>query len=147
LIKRTFREIPEGRIDDEIDHWFGAYLGSSNAPGWEKVLESKRILIVTEAGAGKTYECRSQQKKLWDAGEPAFFLELAQLAEDDIRTILSSDEERRFDAWVGAQSDVATFFLDSVDELKLTRASFESALKRFGMDLPGKSGERFLRIC
>ena len=86
--------------------------------------------MISEAGAGKTYECREQAQRLWDAGEPAFFVELAGLAAEDLRSLLDHDEEARLDAWLSSQSDVATFFLDSIDELKLTLGSFELALKR-----------------
>ena len=85
--------------------------------------------MISEAGAGKTYECRGQAKRLWDAGEPAFFIEMAALATGDLRSQLEEEKETRLDAWLASQSDVATFFLDSIDELKLTRGSFEQALK------------------
>jgi hypothetical protein len=48
-------------------------LGWAKDIGREALLESQRILIVSEAGAGKTYECQTQQQILWHKGEPAFF--------------------------------------------------------------------------
>ena len=86
--------------------------------------------MISEAGAGKTHECRNQAQRLWGSGEPAFFIEMAALATGDLRSLLDDDEEARLDAWLSSQSDVATFFLDSIDELKLTLGSFEQALKR-----------------
>ena len=62
---------------------------------WEDLLSSKRVLMVSEAGAGKTYECRERAQRLWDAGEPTFFVELARLAEEDLRNLLDHDEEAR----------------------------------------------------
>src|SRR5205814_6460733 len=106
----------------------------------DELIKSRRILIVSEAGAGKTFECRAQQEALWAKGEPAFFLELAALSREDIKNLLSSDEEARFDAWLRAQSETATFFLDSIDELELTLGSFDQALKRFGKALAGQLG-------
>ena len=41
-----------------------------------------------------------------------------------IRDMFSNEEEQRFDAWLHSQSEVATFFLDSIDELKLTLGKF-----------------------
>ena len=65
-------------------------------------------------------------------GKPgtAFFVELAGLATGDLRSLLDDDEEARLDAWLSSQSDVAVFFLDSIDELRLSLGSFEQALKR-----------------
>ena len=84
----------------------------------------------TGIGAGKTYECREQARRLWDAGEPAFFVGLAGMGAGDLRSLLDHEGEARLDAWISSQSDVATFFLDSIDELKLSLGSFELALKR-----------------
>ena len=138
VIDRSFRNIPEGKLDEADQQAFLISLGWTNAPGWDDLLQSKRILIISEAGAGKTYECRTQRKRLWDAGEPAFVLELATLATSDVRAMLDHDEEVRLNAWITSQSDVATFFLDSIDELKLSLGSFEQALKRFSKAIAGQ---------
>lgn len=127
-VKRSFHDIPTGKIDEADQQPFLVGLGWSRTTGWGELLRSKRVLIISEAGAGKTYECRAQRQSLWDAGEAAFFLELATLANSDVRTMLDHGEEIRLDAWLASQSDVATFFLDSIDELKLSLGSFEQAL-------------------
>jgi hypothetical protein len=102
------------------------------------VLKSKRVLIVSEMGAGKTYECRAQRDRLVGIGEAAFVLELATLAGSSVREMLGFEEEKRFDEWLRSQSDVATFFLDSIDELRLSARSFEQALKRLAKALSGQ---------
>ena len=129
MIERTFQNIPEGKISDADQHSFLISLGWWRGTIWDDLLRSRRVLMISEAGAGKTYECRGQAQRLYDAGEPAFFVELAALAARDLRSLLDDDEEARLDAWLSSQSDVATFFLDSIDELKLSRGSFEQALK------------------
>lgn len=143
-IKRTFQDIPEGKLSEADQQSFLISLGWSRADGWQELLRSKRVMIISEAGGGKTYECRAQCRRLWEAGEPAFFLELATLASSDVRSMLDPKEELRLDAWLASQSDVATFFLDSVDELKLSRGSFEQAMKRLSKGIAGK--ERWTRI-
>uniref|UniRef100_A0A486XV98 Uncharacterized protein n=1 Tax=Rheinheimera sp. BAL341 TaxID=1708203 RepID=A0A486XV98_9GAMM len=130
MIIRSFQDIPEGKNNDVDFPPFSTDLGRGKGSTWDSLLQSKRILIISEAGTGKTYECRTQAKHLWANGEPAFFLELATLANEDVRGQLDGDEETRLDNWLTSQSEVATFFLDSVDELKLTKGSFEIALKR-----------------
>lgn len=136
-IARTFVDIPEeGDLSEHLNE-LDALIGRTGL-SWEELLQSKRILIFSEAGAGKTFECQAEQRRLWDAGEPAFFLELAQLARLDLRAMLGPDEEARFDAWTSAPSDEATFFLDSYDELKLTLGSFKQALTTLAKALGAK---------
>jgi hypothetical protein len=139
-MKRIFSDIPEDKNQEVDQTEFLVSLGGSRGSDWADLLESDRILIISEAGAGKTFECRSQQESMWQAGEPAFFLELAELAKANVREMLSPTEENRFDAWRSAQSERATFFLDSYDELKLTQGSFEQALKRLAKAIDGQLG-------
>ena len=129
MIERTFQDIPEGKISEADQQSFLVGLGWSRGATWEDLLRSRRVLMISEAGAGKTHECREQAQRLWDAGEPAFFVELVRLATRDLRNLLDDEEEARLDAWRSSQSDVATFFLDSIDELRLSLGSFEQALK------------------
>ena len=140
MIERTFQDIPEGKLSEADQQSFLVSLGWSSGTTWEDLLRSRRVLIISEAGAGKTHECRGQARRLWDAGEPAFFIELAGLAAGDLRDQLDEEEEARLDAWLLSQSDVATFFLDSIDELRLSLGSFEQALKRLRKAIASQLG-------
>lgn len=139
-IQRNFRNLSQDEIADIEQASLLPRLGWAKSVGWETLLESQRVLIVSEAGAGKTYECRAQQQALWDQGEAAFFLELSQLATTNLPDLLSLEEEVRLEAWLASQSEIATFFLDSVDELKLTLGSFEGALRRLGKAIGSQLG-------
>ena len=140
MIERTFQNIPEGHLEDADQQSFLISLGWSEGMTWEGLLRSKRVLMISEAGAGKTYECRERARRLWDAGEPAFFVELTGLGQRDLRSLLEEEEEGRLDAWLSSQSDVATFFLDSVDELRLTLVSFDQALKQLKKGIGSQLG-------
>jgi hypothetical protein len=141
MIERTFQDIREKEIGVADQQSYLVRLGWSGGSTWKDLLRSKRVLIISEAGAGKTYECRQQAERLWDAGEPAYFIELATLAStDDLRSMFNYEEEARLDAWLSSQSDVATFFLDSYDELKLSQGSFELALKRLQKGIHNQLG-------
>ena len=131
MIERTFQDIPDDKIGEADQQSFLVSLGWARGSTWDDLLRSKRVLLISEAGAGKTYECGAQKKRLFDEDQPAFFVELAAMATDELRNLLDPEEEDRFDAWLASQSEVATFFLDSIDELKISRGSFERALKRF----------------
>ncbi len=135
--ERSFQDIPADRVSESEQTAFLMELSWHRGSNWGELLKSKRVLIISEAGAGKTFECQERQKALWNKGEPAFFIELADLARKTLADTLSPEEEVRFKAWRGAQSDIATFFLDSIDELKLTRGSFRSALTSLAKAVAG----------
>lgn len=138
--RRSFRDLSEDAIKAEEQSSLLTRMGWSGAFGWDELLKSQRILIISEAGAGKTYECRTEQAARWEIGEAAFYFELAELSRANPRDLLAATEEARFDSWLASQSDVATIFLDSVDELKLTLGSFEGALRSLSKALAGQLG-------
>ncbi|MDR6830797.1 hypothetical protein J2X48_002483 [Bosea sp. BE271] len=135
--KRSFRDLSDEEAADIEKASFLGRFGWHGTFDWDEVLRSKRILIVSEAGAGKTYECKAQAKRLWDLGEPAFFLELATLSSAPVRDLLTQDQIERLDTWQRTETQFATFFLDSIDELKLTYGNFRLALTRLGKELTG----------
>lgn len=138
MIERTFSDISEGEIPDLEKESFFAGLGYSSRIDWTKLLASKRILIISEAGSGKTHECQEQCRQLQASGEASFFLELASLAQGDFKELLSAEEESRFDQWQSSQSELATIFLDSFDELKLSLGTFENALRKLSKLFRGR---------
>lgn len=129
-LERSFQDIPSNKTTEAEQIGYLMDMGWHKGSNWDDLLESRRILIISEAGAGKTHECRARKKILWAAGEPAFYVELADLASSNLTDLLVPEEKQRFDAWLVSQSDVATFFLDSIDELKLSLQSFRQALTR-----------------
>jgi hypothetical protein len=140
VVNRTFYDLSEKEVAAldtasilTRERWAGT-------ADWDDLLKSPRVLIVSEAGSGKTHECRARRDLLWGAGEPAFFVDLATLAVAPLKEMLDEKEEQRFDEWVISQSETATFFLDSIDELRLSLKSFELALKRFRKALAGQLG-------
>ncbi len=138
-LRRTFFEIKESSVEIEETRLVER-MGLASEIGWEELLKAKRILIISEAGAGKSFECLAQKKALWDQGQAAFCVELATLAADGLRDSLSPDEGVRFDAWLSGEFEKATFFLDSVDELKLTTKSFGSTLNKFAKAIGANLG-------
>jgi len=115
-----------------------AHLGKSLS--WPQLLESQRILLIAEAGTGKTHECKAQAKQLFEDGEAAFFLRLEEVAAAGVRLCLYGNDQKRFDDWRASSSQVGYFFLDSIDELQLAHSNFCDALGRLGHDLEGGLG-------
>jgi len=123
-------QVPEGKLGEADKQPFLTSLGWSRGASWSDLPQSRRVPLISEAGAGKTFECRTQAHRLSAAGEAAFFVELAGLAKDELRALLEDEEEARLDAWLSSQSEVATFFLDSIDELQLSLGSFDPEVCR-----------------
>jgi hypothetical protein len=127
-IHRRFADLPEEALEDYDYGWALSHFGHATF-GWSELLESPRVLILAEAGTGKSFECRQEQRRQWAQGKSAFFLELATLAHAELTATMSAPEVERFTAWMDDPASTATFFLDAIDELNLTKVSFEHALR------------------
>src|SRR6185437_9960053 len=101
---------------------------------WTELLDHRRIVLLAEASSGKTEEFRSQQQQLSAVGKPAFFVRIEELADLGFEAALEPASAKSFESWRDGAGE-AFFFLDSVDEARLNRKSFETALKRFRRDL------------
>lgn len=110
-----------------------SYLWAEHGGGtkWDKLLERRMVVVLGEPGSGKTEELRHKAAALTSAGQPAFFVRLDELVHAPFAIVLGREAMTALDAW-RAGHESATFFLDSVDESKLTKASdFHAALRRF----------------
>lgn len=136
-MNRTFKDLrtPSSK-DDTFELSWGERFDESGV-SWDELLQSQRILIVSEAGAGKSYECESKARELFARGEPAFFLSLESVSSAGVVATLFGDEHERFTNWLASSSQLAYFFLDSIDELQLVHRSFKDALRRFAYDIRG----------
>lgn len=136
-IQRRFRELTEEGLEDieSFDSWdeFGIYPGM----GWPELLEHHRVILLAEAGAGKTVEMRKQAERLVEEGKFAFFMPLEDLARGTIDDIFSADKEKRFKAWKTDHEAPAWFFLDAVDELKLTQGKLDRVLRQLAKAIDG----------
>src|SRR5439155_24037298 len=101
------------------------------AMGWTDLLEERLIVILGEAGSGKTWELRHRAQLLSGNRQFAFFVPLDALASRPISEVLDPARNKMFETWKKESAD-AFFFLDSVDEAKFRRISdFLLALDAF----------------
>lgn len=101
---------------------------------WTDLLALPRCVVLAEAGAGKTKELKARRDRLTAEGKFAFFLRIEDLADDAIDSCLSPEELRRLEKWE-AGFEIAHFFLDSVDEARLSGKKLHTALRRFARGL------------
>lgn len=102
---------------------------------WNDVLKHRRVVLLAEAGMGKTEEVRAATRKLHAEDKAAFFGRLERLAEEGLSSAFEEPgDEQRFTTWLQGD-EPATFFLDSVDEARLAEQSLEKALRKFAQTL------------
>ena len=87
--------------------------------------------------AGKTAEMQQQANRLAEEGRFAFFVALESLDREPIAEVLSVAEEERLGQWKADGKEPAWFFLDAVDELKLTEGKLDRALNRLSKAIDG----------
>ena len=137
-LDRQFREPTDEELEDVGR--FGFLNSYDFQPGvfdWSKLLTYSRVILLAEAGSGKTEEMKQQQKKLVEAGKFAFFVPLESLDRDRLTECLSSEDERKFETWKSDEQEPGWFFLDAVDELKLTEGKLDRALNRLSREIDG----------
>ena len=132
MVRRTFRKISHD--DDPLSYSLADLHDldqSTEGLDWNHLLTRNRVLIVSSAGTGKTYECKRQADILMENDKSAFYIDLSQFeVATDISDLLG-DKLERFEQWQQASDEFATFFLDSIDELQLTPLKLETAINRF----------------
>ena len=139
-LERRFHVLTDTELEDtELLLARGGYKFSPDTR-WSDLLESSRVVLLAEAGAGKTVEMREQARRLAEENKFAFFMAVESLDHESVSALLSSVEERRFEAWKADGEALAWFFLDAVDELKLTRGKLGRALRRLSKSIDGHLG-------
>lgn len=132
-LNRTFVSIPK-------DHEFGnddfnlAFSYKTENIYWSDIVKKERVVILAEAGSGKTEEISDVTCRLRLDGIMAFFLRLEHLC-DDFDTSFEKGDLSEFQQWL-TSGEEAYFFLDSVDEARLQGPSqFEKAIRKLAVQL------------
>jgi hypothetical protein len=128
---RSFAPLQKDQAPN-LGRWGRAYGGWVD---WSGLLEHRRVVVLAEASAGKTWELKAQADRLNDAGNSGFFVRIDDLADGKIEDALDPAHQERFGKWRREGNGEAWFFLDSVDEARLNRKSVEGALRRLAKDL------------
>ena len=110
------------------------------AKQWSDLFQLYRVIILAEAGAGKTKEIRAATNGLRTAGNKAFFFRLEHL-NSNFETSFEIGNNDEFEEWLSSDES-GYFFLDSVDEARLSGPKqFEAAIRNFRVKL-GDSKQR-----
>ena len=126
-LNRTFYELSSSIAEnDDMDigltHGFGDHLR------WPDLIKEYRVVLLSEAGSGKSAEILNIAKALRDERKPAFFLRLEHIPghfEDAFEVGTYND----FEKWLASSED-GWLLLDSVDEARLKNpGDFELSIR------------------
>ncbi|WP_407597077.1 NACHT domain-containing protein [Pseudomonas aeruginosa] len=132
-IARTFHEIEvKAKDSDESDisHWFSG----TGKLRWSELLNEHRVILLSEAGAGKTAEIRHITRTLRAEGKHAFFMRIENIR-PQIEEAFDEGCYEEFIDWVDSGKQ-GWLLLDSVDEAKLhDPRDFERAIRAIAKQL------------
>jgi hypothetical protein len=128
-LSRTFHQLSESTESNNADAFLS--LTGTKPLGWSELLEERRVVLLSEAGSGKTLEIRNATRQLRSSGQFAFFLRLEHVSRD-FESAFEEGTFEEFERW-RKSDDEGWLLLDSVDEARLREPSdFEAAVRKIG---------------
>lgn len=130
-LKRTFSLVARDTASEEH---FEMFLGFEKPKDWSDLEAEYRVVILADAGAGKTFEMRTQAEYAIEQGRAAFFIRIEDI-DVNFEDAFEVGTASQFELWLESSED-AWFFLDSVDEARLDDPrTFEKAIKLFSKNI------------
>ena len=103
---------------------------------WSDLLKEPRVILLSEAGSGKTEEIRHTSRRLRTEGRTAFFLRIEHVVHD-FESCFEEGTHEEFERWL-ASGEEGWLLLDSVDEARLKDPKdFERTVRKLGVLLHG----------
>lgn len=132
-LNRTFRDLPkEANESDDTD--FSQWLPADKRLRWSDLIQERRLVVLSEAGSGKTTEIRNIARSLRSEEKSALFLRLEHVA-DHFEDSFEEGSYKEFVAWL-TSSNEGWLFLDSVDEARLQDPrDFELAIRKLSKQI------------
>lgn len=129
-LDRTFSKILlASDATDDTD--LGGRHGGQGKLSWPDLLGHNRVILLSEAGSGKSAEIRNVASELRSQGKFAFFLRIENVI-PDFEDAFEVGTYEEFDAWIKSRSE-GWLLMDSVDEARLNDPKdFERAVKKLG---------------
>lgn len=132
-LDRTFSKIPvNADVSDDLD-----LSGRHSRHGdlrWPDLLGHHRVILLSEAGSGKTAEIRNVTRQLRSEGKNAFFLRIENVSLG-LEEAVDDELFDAFESWLNSGSE-GWLLLDSVDEARLKDPrDFERAIQKIGREI------------
>ncbi|MER9836171.1 hypothetical protein NKJ28_14480 [Mesorhizobium sp. M0145] len=118
----------ENASDEDFALFERSFVGEAT---WDELLKYQRVILLAEAGSGKSRELGERAKRLAAAGEFAFHATVQNVAKESLAGALDGPSRARLEGWQNSEA-TGWFFIDSVDEAKLDHIRFVDALRKIG---------------
>ena len=106
---------------------------------WNVLLQRRRVVLLAEAGSGKTTEFDQQHSHLRAAGQYCFLTTCRKIARDGIEGALKVRDRDQFSKWRDSD-EPAWLFLDSFDEAKRADFRISEVLDKLASAINGVEG-------
>jgi hypothetical protein len=123
------RFLPWNEKNGSAAEHYAIYGSERNSLSWQDLLEKRRVVILAEAGGGKTEELKAQARLLGAAGKFAFYVTVQDIAREGLDGALGFADRHQLDSWRDSDQ-MAWLFVDSIDEAKLDGLRLETALRK-----------------
>jgi hypothetical protein len=131
-LHRTFHELLEESHENGDVDINRAFIGISL--NWPDLINEYRLIILSEAGSGKTEEIRNAASTLREQGKSAFFLRLEHVS-TDFEEAFEVGSYEAFQEWL-VSGEEGWFLLDSVDEARLRHpGDFDRAIRKLSTQI------------
>lgn len=112
---------------------------SDDTIGWQELLAKRRVVILAEAGSGKTEELKEQARLQTAAGKLAFYATVQDVGLDGLENALGHSARAPLNSW-RSSDEPGWFFIDSIDEAKLDNIRLERALRKIASGIASGEG-------
>jgi hypothetical protein len=127
-LHRTFHELSKHSSENE-DLYISRAFHVGERLRWPNLIKEYRLIILSEAGSGKTYKICNVAHTLREQGKPAFFLRLENIPRD-FEDAFEVGSYQAFEEWLESGEE-GWLLLDSVDEARLRNpGDFELAIRK-----------------
>jgi len=131
-LNRRFMPLSEGPTGLHVETYLQVVQRVDKGLTWEEILSTRWVVVLGEAGTGKSTEFKLRPAILRDRGTRAFFMDITALAQDGPELAVTTEDIELLRTWRDS-SEESTFFLDSLDEAELRQLSLQRALRKLGI--------------
>ncbi|MGA8697968.1 MAG: hypothetical protein WB689_29875, partial [Xanthobacteraceae bacterium] len=98
-LNRQFTEWQNTDVDELSDPEVLSRFGIHRGMSWDDLLKRRRVVILAEAGSGKTEELKNQALRLASDDKFAFYATIQDVAREGLENVITSEDQAKLTAW------------------------------------------------